>query len=264
MISDYINKFTKEEINTPAMLFVKANDKAKFGNIYIFERFGIAKADTIKFSSQITTHYMEDNVAYQDHWAISPVGYTMSGLVGEVIFSSPTKWSSFIQEHFTDYLSPLNVLSPTFDNYTQRAINTVNQIEASYRRYEQIAKQFFQSFGKIPTRVSNQEYVIKQLQSLRDNRQLVDVYTPFGEYKNLAIQDAQATQNGSKYQSSIEVQFLEWRNISTLKRVATEEEMATFAQAQKAEVEEQGQASTKKSTFATRYDNGEALIQGIK
>jgi len=263
-ISDYINKFTKEEINAPATLFVQSDDKAKFGNIYIFAKFGIAQADSIKMSSQITTHYMEDNVSAQDHWAIAPITYTMSGLIGELIFEPPTKWSSFVQEKFTDYLAPLGVIAPVFDNYTQSAINVVKQIEATYRRYERIAKQVLQKFGKIATRESNQEYLIKALKELRDNRQLVNVYTPYGEYKGLAIQDISATQNNSKYQSNLEIQFFEWRNVTSAVRKATKEEMEEFAACQKAEVEEQGQASTKKSTFATRYDNGEPLIQGIK
>lgn len=246
-VSDYINKFVQEEINSPATLFVKDNENSKFGNIYVFQKFGIAQADTIKLSSQITTHYMEDNVAYQDHWAIAPMTYTMSGLIGEVIFQPPTKWTSFIQDRFVDYLAPLQVLSPTFDNYTQSAINTVQAIEASYRRYEQIAKQLLQSLGKIPTRESNQEYLIKALQTLRDNRQLVSVYTPFGVYDNLAIQDVSANQNNSKYKSNLEIQFLQWRNIKTNYRKATKEEMSDFAQVQKAETEQQGQANTRVS-----------------
>ena len=191
---------------------------------------------------------MEDNVSRQDHWAISPITYSMSGLIGEVIYQPPTMWSSYVEQHFTDYLTPLSVLSPTFDNYTQTAINLVKQIEASYRRYEQIAKQFLQNFnsGSI-TRESNQEYIIKTLQELRDNRQLVNVYTPYGEYDSLAIQDISASQNNSKYQSNLEIQFVEWRNVSTRKREATEEDRAIFAQAQKAEVEQQGQASTRVS-----------------
>ena len=246
-VSDYINKISKEEINTPATLFVKDNDKTKFGNVYIFQKFGIAQADTIKLSSQITTHYMEDNVAAQDHWAITPITYTMSGLIGELIYQPPAAWSSFIEQRFTDYLAPLSVLSPTFDNYTKAAINVVQQIEVSYRRYEQIAKQVMQSFGKLPTRSSNQEYLIKALKELRDNRQLVSVYTPFGEYDNLAIQDISATQNNSKYQANLEIQFIEWRNVSTAARKATKEDMQQFAQIQKAEVEQQGQASTRVS-----------------
>ena len=190
---------------------------------------------------------MEDNVSRQDHWAISPISYTMSGLIGEVIYQPPAMWSSYIQQHFTDYLTPLSILSPTFDTYTQSAINVVQQIEASYRRYEQIAKQVLQSLDKLPTRASNQEYLINSLRELRDNRQLVNVYTPYGEYDSLAIQDVSATQNNSKYQSNLEIQFIEWRNVSTKKRKATDADKAIFAQAQKAEVEQQGQASTRTS-----------------
>ena len=247
-VTDFYNKFMEDEaINTPAMLFVEDKNNANFGNAYIFKRFGVAQADSIKISSQITTHYMEDNVARQDHWAIAPITYTMSGLVGELIYSPPEAWSGWVQEHVTDYLTPLSVLSPTFDSYTTSAINAVKAVEASFQRYKQIAKQFFNSFRKLPTKQTNQEYVISNLQSLRDNRQLVSVYTPFGVYDNLAIENISGTQNNSKYQSNLEISFTQWREVGTLSRKATEQDRALIAQYAKAEVEQQGQASTRVS-----------------
>lgn len=259
-ITDYLsNKKQQTEdliVNTmaPALLFANNNKNDKFGNAYIFKRFGLAQSDSIKMSSQITTHYMEDNVARQDHWSIAPLSYSMSGLVGELVYSTPETWSNWVQQNVTDYLKPLSVLSPTFDSYTQSAINALQTVEASYKRYEQIARQIFSSFGALPTRQSNQEYLIKTLQNLRDNRQLVSVYTPFGTYDNLAIENISGTQNNSKYQSTIEISFIQWREVGTETREATEQDRALIAQYAKARVEQQGQASTRKSEAAKIVD----------
>lgn len=250
-VKDYLTSLTEEnkEVQTPATLFT--NEKGSMGTIYLFNNFGISQTDTIKLSSQITTHYMEDNVSMQDHWAIAPITYTMSGLVGELVYTPPKKWSSFVRDNFIDYLAPLSVLSPTFDNYTQSAINAVQAVEASYRRYEQIAKQVFQNFKGANTQKTNQEYLIQTLQKLRDNRQLVNVYTPYGEYNSLAIQDISGSQNSTKYQSSLEINFMQWRNVSTLTRKATNEEKAMFSQIQQASIEQSGTASTQEPDEST-------------
>lgn len=252
--NSYFNTIQEIE-NNPAILFTAASptsNKLKsasvFEDVYLFKNFGLEKTNTIKASSGITTHYMEDNTAMQDHWAINPITYTASGVIGEVIYSPPVLWSSFVQEKFTDYLTPLNVLSPTFDNYTRSAINTVQAVEASVRRYRQILTQTLNSFqgAGIGTNITkhNQSRVFEWLQILRENRQLVTVLTPYGRFDNLAINDFGFTQNDSKYQSDIEIQFTQWRNVSSIKRSATEEEQAYFFQCQNAETEQIGTAST--------------------
>lgn len=252
--NSYFNTIQEIE-NNPAILFTavsptsnKLKSASVFEDVYLFKNFGLEKTNTIKASSGITTHYMEDNTAMQDHWAINPITYTASGVIGEVIYSPPVLWSSFVQEKFTDYLTPLNVLSPTFDNYTRSAINTVQAVEASVRRYRQILTQTLNSFqgAGINTNIikHNQSRVFEWLQILRDNRQLVTVLTPYGRFDNLAINDFGLTQNDSKYQSDIEIQFIQWRNVSSIKRSATEEEQAYFFQCQNTETEQNGTAST--------------------
>ena len=260
------NKTEQEELdklnNQPALLF--ENKEGKFGNIYLFKKFGSETTNTLKLSSNITTQYMENNVSAQDHWAIAPASYTLTGLIGEVLYKKKIKNTEVRQRELTDYLKPLRILSPTFDTLTQSAINKTEAIESSLERYGEIAQQIFSDVKNLETRTSNQQKIIEMLETLRDNRQLVSVYTPYGVYENLALEDVSITQNNSKYVSNLEIKFLQWRNIETQTRKATKEDMAKIAQMQKAQEEQQGNASTiKKSTFARRADNGEALIQGF-
>ena len=270
-ISDYLTakpdfNNVQEVNNNPAILFSSTTGE-QFGDIYIFKKFGIEKANSIKLSSQITTHYMEDNTARQDHWAIAPITYTLSGLVGELIYTPPKQWANFVQKNVINYLAPLGILSPSFDSYTQSAINTVQAVEASVNRYRQIISQAVNNIrGSGNTNIvkNNQGRILEWLENLRNNRQLVDVVTPYGRYYNLAISDILADQQDTKYQSNLEIQFVQWREISTSSRKATKEEQAEFYQCQNAPTEQIGTASTtKKSTFATRYDKGESLIQGL-
>ena len=247
---------------TPAVLFT-SDARNGLGNIYLFEKFGVTTANTIKFSSQITIHYMENNSAKQDHWAIQPIQYTLSGLIGEVIYTPPKLFTSFVQKYVTDYLTPLRVISPIFDSYTQSAINTVQAVEASLRRYEQMAVNILNNITKFQnpsTRITNQELIAKKLRELRDNRQLVSVYTPYGQYNGLAIQNASLTQNNTKYQSDLEIQFLEWRDVKTETRAATEQEKAMFIRTMKQPEQNLGNASQQQVNNSIYYQK--AVIEG--
>lgn len=257
ILTDYLIDRTYTETvdevnNSPAILFSNSTS-SDFGNVYIFEKFGSENTNSIKFTSQITTHYMEDNTARQDHWAINPVTYTLSGLIGELIYSPPKGFAKFIQTNVVDYLAPLGMLLPSFGSYTQSAINAAQAIQASLNRYRQIYTQALNDFANINYATINQQRVTKWLQSLRDNRQLVNVWTPYGEYNNLAINDFGLTQNDTKYQSNLEIQFIQWRNVSSLKRKATKEEQAYFFQCQNAETEQIGTASTNRSELKEIY-----------
>lgn len=267
-ISDFLYDTTTQDIikevsNDPAILFTNQSS-GNFGNVYIFEKFGVDKANTIKYSSSITTHYMEDNTARQDHWAINPVTYTLSGIIGEVIFTPPKNWSNFVQKNVVDYLTPLSMLSPTFDSYTQAAINTVQAVETSLNRYKQIFTQTLNNFNNANIQKQNQKRIIEWLSLLRDNRQLVNIWTPYGEYNDMAIIDFQETQNNTKFQSDIEIQFMQWRNVTINKRKATKEETAYFCACQQAETEEIGTASTQNedvSTLKWAKDKGINLLR---
>lgn len=255
-IKDYLsNTVEQTELdnlqNQPALLF--ENREGKFGNIYLFKKFGSETTNSISLRSQITTHYMENNVSAQDHWAIAPIGYTLSGLVGEVMHTTKIKNQEVKQRDLIDYLKPLGMISPTFDSLTQSAINEKNAIIASLQRYEKIARKVFAEITNIQTKTTNQQKIIEMLNKLRVNRQLVTVYTPFGVYENLAIEEVTETQNNSKYQSNLEIRFLQWRNIETFTRKANKEDLALIAQMQKAQETEQGTAAQKPSDLKLIY-----------
>lgn len=273
-ITDWLSdksKTTEESImfTSPAYLFTNQTKDNKFGNIILFERFGSASTNTYRFTSEITNHYMEDNVSMQDHWAIPPDTYVLSGLIGEVIYTPPKMWQNFVTKEVNDYLTPLNMLMPVFDNYTQSALNVVQYVETSARRYEQIARNLYKDFNNIPI-TSNQKKVANLLKSLQLNRQLVTIWTPYNsEMGNMAIESVSISQENSKYQSRLEVQLKQWRNISTASREATEEEKRNYlAHVQKMQEQDSGVAATQdrgnpESTLLKMAKAGKNLIDGI-
>lgn len=257
-LSSFGNDTSREKFeNTPAVLFNEAVTGSKFPQMLLFSQFGQANTSSLSLTSQITTHYTEDNYHINDHWALEPIKFTLTGYIGEVIYRPSKNWSNKAESAFIDYIKPLGMISPTFDSYTQSAINITNAVEESYRRYEAIAKKALRTIGLgNPTKSTNQEYVISQLEKLRENRQLVDIYTPYGIYDSMAIAFINANQENSKYQSSLEIQLQQWRTGESVSRGATKEERSLLAKTQGAVNKQHGiigTTQTESSTMLSKF-----------
>ena len=257
--------------NMPALLFANGTNDNRFGDIYLFNNFGISGGNTITANSEVTTHYVENNSAYQDHWAIAPIQYTLTGYVGEVIFRPATDWANWIEDNVTDYLAPLSMISPTVSSYVGTAINVTKQIEENYKRYSKYAENLMRTIGNWQgvsiNSKTNQNNLFENLLTLRDNRMLVDVYTPYKTLKNMAMTSIIMRQaDNSKYRSSIEITLQEYREVGTITRKATQDEMAGLAQQQKQEEINHGQAQGQKrelrSTAKQLVIEGKSLITG--
>lgn len=265
-VTDWLNntknkKLDNERLSDPAILFTNLDNNTKFGNVFLFERFGSTKSNTYNITSQITSHYMEDNVSRQDHWSISPDTYVLSGLIGEIVYTPPKQWQNFVQKNVTDYLKPLSMLSPAFDSYTQSALNLVQAVETSVRRYEQIARNLYEDFTNTVVK-SNQLKVAQIIKDLQVNRELVTIWTPYGTFSNMAILNAGFNQDESKYKSTLEIQLQKWRDISRAEtREATDEEKRSYvAQVQKMREQDAGVAATqevKSTTWSKIFGVGE-------
>lgn len=243
--------------NNPAVLFTNQGSKNnKFGDIYLFNNFGYATSNNIQTTSSITTHFTEQNVTINDHWAINPEQYTLSGIIGEVVYSKPHLFTDFLQKRVTNYLQPITILSPTINSYTQSAINVTAQIEDTLHRYGTIAQNIYQQFKNNTLKImSNQQLLYNSLRSLEINRQLVSIYTPYKELTNMAVTSVIMRQEDSTMRSIIEVTLQEWRDVGTITRKATEAEKAGFVQMQQSTEQNSGVATTQKKELSSiAYD----------
>ena len=71
-------------INSGAVLAVQQDKPSKLTDYY----FDIIKGHTISINNQITDYYLENNTAVQDHIAHAPIVITLSGISGEVVYTS--------------------------------------------------------------------------------------------------------------------------------------------------------------------------------
>lgn len=127
------------------------------GNVAIFFDYLSEESNTVEAS--ITDNWVENNYSRQDHIAVKPRVYRLRGYVGEVIFKQPSVWTKAISDWSSNHqvlkktqevVKPITAISGIVSNYTQAAINVVNQIESSFNRYKQIYDAF---------KNKNQEYI---------------------------------------------------------------------------------------------------------
>lgn len=273
LYSDTLNQIPTDVQGTsvPALLFANGTTNNRFGDIYLFNNFGVSGGNSITANSSITTHYVENNTAYQDHWAIAPIQYTLTGYIGELIFQPSQNWSNWIEENITDYLAPLSMISPTVSSYVDSAINVTRQIEENYKRYSKYAENLMRTVGNWQgvsvNAKTNQNLLFENLLTLRNNRMLVDVYTPYKTLRNMAMTSIILRQaDNSKYRSSIEIGLQEYREVGTITRQASQSEMAGLTQQQRQQEVNHGQAQGQKkelrSTAKQLVLEGKSLITG--
>lgn len=238
------NLLPDDEGVNPALLFIKS-DATEMPQIYLFSKFGLAQGAEIGQQSQITTHYTEKNNAINDHWAISPMTVSLSGLIGEVIYTPPKQWANIVAAVVSKMQKLLKLVAPKLNVSTGKAYNIAQFVESNVRRYLQIIMQLLNSMAGFGTLETNQQYVFRLLRDLQLNRQLMAIETPYGAFEDMAIVNVRMSQNGNRFYSELIVDFQEWRNVlPAQQRAATQAEKDDIAAVQQELEQQQGEAST--------------------
>ncbi len=253
-VQDWLNQKENELIG--GVLFSESTN----GQILLFNNFGICTQNNLSLKSDITNHYTEENYWINDHWAINPPQYTLSGLIGELIYTVPEGWAQKIESLYGPTgLSLLSVLSPTLGSYTSGVLNITRKVQSVVDKYINIAKQSANKIkdfalkkdGITVVKKTNQRRVLDELENLMNNRVLVNVVTPYGTYNRLAIVAINIRQNeNTRFISDVEITFQKWRSVDELYAdVNSEKMLADVVAAQKAPEKQKGLIGTVKSNI---------------
>ena len=215
--------------------------------VFLFEKFGVCTQNNLTLKSEITNHYIEENTWVNDHWAISPPQYTLSGLIGELIYTVPEGWAKKIESIYGAIgLGVLSKLCPSLGSYTSSALNIARKAESVVQKYINIAKSASDKIANFLKRditsKTNQRRVLDELENLMNNRILVNVFTPYGTYKGLAIISINVRQDQStRFMSDIEITFQKWRNPGEdFNKMSEEKSQSEIATAQKSVMKNKG------------------------
>lgn len=218
--------------------------------------FAIVEEDSLNLQSQITDNYIENNTAVQDHIALSPIVITLRGYIGEVEFEAPTEFTNYLNDKTNNYtsntfgitvsdkLGAISALLPPVDNVNQMARNAVQYVESSFNRYTKIYNQSMSLSKKEQKQITEsvQQYVAKKLKEMWENRTLVEVVTPYGLYKNMAIQSITLTQGNTTTQSELSVSLKQLNFAETQTTKPDESIMAKYNAATRTAIENCGKA----------------------
>ncbi len=179
--------------------------------------FDVAQDDEISLNSEITDHYVEDNSAMQDNWAIRPEEITLTGLVAELTDApTPNNTTGALPEAL-----PLNPPLVPVSTIGGRRISRANMkptppTPASlYDYYKSNEKYIAMTFD--PPRIVRQSQGFGYFYDLWKGRQVCSVETAFGIMTNMAILRLRAIQERTtRHISEITVTFKKIRTVATV------------------------------------------------
>lgn len=162
--------------------------------------FGIAgfvfdvEGETVQeYSNEITDHYIEDNSVVQDHIASRPLKVTLKGYVGELTFK---------EESVGNILQDVGERLVTLDSYlpelTAQATQTYRVLEnASEFNLEQDLdgiSDLYSTIRNLDPTASKQQRAYLYFKSLKEQRVLMSIQTPFEFLEDMAIESIFARQ----------------------------------------------------------------------
>lgn len=200
---------------------------------FIFGEYGSIGDEETTGENDITDHYVEDNIAAQDHIAVKPLIFRLTGYVGEIKTSRPEglKMAGGIASKLTT-ISPY---LPKLTSQAQQIFNSVSQIKQAADIAADTGKSSWDIFKKqipLPENGNRQRIVWAFFETMRTSRRIISVETPWGFIENAAIMSVSSSQRNSKFNTEISITVKQIRLVNNLTtRKLTQGERA-FLQAQ--------------------------------
>jgi hypothetical protein len=204
-IADLLNNVVNQFIVTPS------GDPGYIGSKgFVFDILGDEEA---MFDSDITDHYVEENFSIQDHIALRPPEFMLTGFVGEI--------TDIFQNAFLNILTTVQSMSAVSDYTLQfgaQATQVYNQIAAVASQVGVVLNQAQNVYNTISgpsTTEGKQQSAYNKFVDLYMNRTLCTVETPWAVWKNMGIKSIRILQRDKdKFVSEFSVTFKQIRKVS--------------------------------------------------
>lgn len=172
--------------------------------------FDIEGDQEISSVSEITDHWVENNTAIQDHWALRPLSYTVSGFIGELTTTVPGALK--VIREIADRLETVGAYLPQVSVTAEIAYATAFQL---YQVGANAAKSAVNAWGTINNSLSGangdtlisgggisegknqnaQQIAFQKLYGYQAERRLFRVQTPWAVLTDMAIESIKAVQD---------------------------------------------------------------------
>lgn len=200
--------------NVVNQFIVKPMDPPQVGvSGYVFDIIG---NEEIAIDADITDHYVEANYAIQDHIALKPERFVLSGYVGELhdIFSHA--FISILTN--AQSLGTIFGLAPEFSVQATRTYAKIASVASKAGEVLNQVKNIRDIFTQKSTTATRQQDAFKYFYDIWQSRQLCRVETPYGEFDNMAIESIRAKQDETtRLISDFSITFKKIRTAETVK-----------------------------------------------
>lgn len=196
--------------------------------------FDIKKEYKLGLSSDITDHYVEDNVAIQDHVALKPVILEVFGSIGEVNLKeteNAEKENAKKQGLFNSvdsYISRMGSLTSFIPNLVNQALDIYNSAKYVYATVNKLVNTDVRDSSK------KQDYTekydldkIKQTKQFKwinwfktqwEHRASFTIVTPYGVLSDMYIMELSSSQpENSRYLTNLSIKFKQIRKAKIIK-----------------------------------------------
>lgn len=156
--------------------------------------------DTVSLVNDITDHWVEDNVAVQDHIGIKPVMITLMGRTSELTLKASVirtiSGSLSAVENGLSQVAAFGGVGKYTTGVADKMIASITQVQNIAVQIEQAAARIAQIANFFTTKgaQNNQQKAFTMLSALRNARTIFTVFTPFQVFYNMAIISVTAKQ----------------------------------------------------------------------
>jgi hypothetical protein len=176
--------------------------------------FDVVGDEEVRFDSDITDHYVEDNYAIQDHVALRPVRFSVHGFVGELTDLFPNTFLSILTK--AQSLQSIGGFFPAFSAQATQFYAQVAGVVAKAGQVLNQAKNVYSMIMGAGTTATKQQQAYQALSQMWLARQLCSVETPYGILNNMIIETMLVLQrDASNMVSDFEVTFKQINVVST-------------------------------------------------
>jgi len=178
----------------------------------------IRGTETMTLNADVTDYYVENNIAYQDHIALKPKVFTISGEVGELTWfkrdEMETAWSndgifSAVEQKLYPVVSFLPPVAKQASAIQQKAMKIMGVIDS----IDNYANRFWNLLSEDDVD-TEQKKSYKYLTALWQARIPIDIRTPYGKIRNYVIQSIEFTQpDRTVDKSQIKISFKEFKTV---------------------------------------------------
>lgn len=239
VLEGFWGKKKEDELNYQTKEFTTWISETK--NNAVSLKLDIIGNETLVASSDVTDHYVETNVAFQDHITRKPLIYTVEGEIGELVYYNKDQNNSLIAGLPTK-LVPITTFLPSVSKKMYSVMDKATKILDLVDSVDNFVEKWVKLFKSDNQNLQSNAFCY--LLSLWYIRKPITIQTAWRKLSNYVITNIEFTQpRETKDKTRIKISFKEFRQVKSIATPFDPKKFRERAATQKAELINLGQTN---------------------